>query len=396
MPKTLLVVDDHPDTIQLITHTLRRHGYVVIGTETGQEGLVLAEKEVPDLILLDVMMPDMDGYEVCRRLKANEQLSHIPIIMFSAKTDARDKLQGFSAGADDYITKPTRPGELTSRIEAVLARYQPSQTRPGVKLPNTAPTPDKSAQDRPRQLIVVLGARGGVGTTTVAINLAVSLADDNCSTILADLDGIPGRVGTYLNIEPTEDIFDLLKLPEEGWVWQLPNFLHEPVPNLHVLPSRARFLQPWSPPTAEQLVALVGILQDKAEQVVVDLGQPADARFRPLLARANHILVCLRPERTAITAAKGLVQLLSTEIAPHAQTHALMMNFHSSVSLPQAAVESFLGFPLLAEIDVADRALAQAANQGRPLVNLQPNGQFTQQFKRLARQLQNAENREHP
>src|SRR5512135_511445 len=118
----ILVVDDDRDSLKLIGLMLQRRGYQISVAQTGAQALVKAENESPDLIILDVMMPDIDGYEVCRRLRVNPQTARLPIIMFTAKTQVTDKVAGFQAGADDYLTKPTQPRELFGHVKAVLAR----------------------------------------------------------------------------------------------------------------------------------------------------------------------------------------------------------------------------------------------------------------------------------
>ena len=122
MAETILVIDDDLDSLKLIGLLLQRQGYEVAAAPSGSEGLEMARSETPDLILLDIMMPTMDGYEVCRRLRSDPQLTHIPVIMFTAKTRVDDKVAGFEAGADDYLTKPTHPAELASRIRTLLTR----------------------------------------------------------------------------------------------------------------------------------------------------------------------------------------------------------------------------------------------------------------------------------
>jgi DNA-binding response OmpR family regulator len=100
---------------------LQRQGYEISAAENGELGLGKAFEERPDLILLDVMMPDLDGYEVARRLRKNPATSNTPILMFTAKTQLDDKVTGFEVGADDYLTKPTHPTELQAHVKALLA-----------------------------------------------------------------------------------------------------------------------------------------------------------------------------------------------------------------------------------------------------------------------------------
>jgi DNA-binding response OmpR family regulator len=109
MPEKILIIDDDVDTLRLVGLMLQRQGYQISAAPNGSQGLTKALEERPDLILLDVMMPDMDGYEVTRRLRKNPATATIPILMFTAKTQLDDKVTGFEVGADDYLTKPTHP-----------------------------------------------------------------------------------------------------------------------------------------------------------------------------------------------------------------------------------------------------------------------------------------------
>ncbi len=127
MPHRILVVDDDPNTTRLVKLYLQRDGHTVTTAADGVEALNAAREKHPDLILLDIMMPKMDGIEVCRVLR---QESDIPIIMLTARTTDEDKLKGLDTGADDYVTKPFSPGELAARVRAVLRRL------PGERGPN--------------------------------------------------------------------------------------------------------------------------------------------------------------------------------------------------------------------------------------------------------------------
>lgn len=124
MAQKILIVDDDLDTLQLVGTTLERQNYEILAAQDGEQGLEMATREIPDLILLDIMMPKMDGYEVTRRLRSNPETASIPIIMFTAKAQVEDKVEGLEAGADDYLTKPTHPTELVARVKAVLKRSQ--------------------------------------------------------------------------------------------------------------------------------------------------------------------------------------------------------------------------------------------------------------------------------
>ncbi|HEY1295673.1 MAG TPA: response regulator transcription factor [Chloroflexota bacterium] len=115
----VLVVDDDPLMLRLVKTNLDREGFRVYAASRGQEGLEIAAAELPDLVILDLMLPDIDGYEVCQRLR---QFSLVPVVMLTARGEQVDKLSGFEVGADDYLTKPFAPAELLARVRAVLRR----------------------------------------------------------------------------------------------------------------------------------------------------------------------------------------------------------------------------------------------------------------------------------
>ncbi len=118
--KKILVVDDEVDLVKTIQFALELEGYKVLVSYNGEDALNQARKENPDLILLDIMLPKLDGYKVCRLLKFDEQYKHIPILMMTAKTQEKDKLMGKETGANEYITKPFDMEELMGKIKKYL------------------------------------------------------------------------------------------------------------------------------------------------------------------------------------------------------------------------------------------------------------------------------------
>jgi pilus assembly protein CpaE len=161
MAAKILVVDDDANVQRLLQYTLKQEGYDVIVAPDGAEGFRLWGAEAPDLILLDVMLPKLDGYQVATKIRSEEgNASHVPIIMLTAEREVEQKVRGLRAGADDYLIKPFHPAELLARIKSLLARFAP-----------------KEAAVRPPlgRVLAFYGAKGGVGTTTIAINAAIAL-----------------------------------------------------------------------------------------------------------------------------------------------------------------------------------------------------------------------------
>ena len=121
-----LVVDAEPDLQELVRVNLTQAGFEVDTADTGRQALERARRSPPDLLILDLMLPDLSGTEVCRHLRADPALSEVPIIMLTARADEVDRVVGLEIGADDYVTKPFSPRELTLRVRAVLRRRQPA------------------------------------------------------------------------------------------------------------------------------------------------------------------------------------------------------------------------------------------------------------------------------
>ena len=123
----ILIIEDETDLITLLSYNLEKEGFAVISAEEGMSGFALAEKERPDLIILDWMLPDTTGIDVCRLLRRSNVMSKAPIIMLTARGEEHDRIKGLNAGADDYVTKPFSPAELVARIKAVLRRSEGSK-----------------------------------------------------------------------------------------------------------------------------------------------------------------------------------------------------------------------------------------------------------------------------
>ena len=137
---TILVVDDEIPIIELIKYNLQKEGFTVLTAENGTQALNLARTEKPDLMLLDLMLPDMGGFDICRILRNDTNTAHIPIIIATAKSADTDIVSGLELGADDYITKPFSPKVLVARVKTVLRRSQEQQAR------QTSPQPKEDQQ----------------------------------------------------------------------------------------------------------------------------------------------------------------------------------------------------------------------------------------------------------
>jgi len=120
--KKILVIEDDPSVLRFLEHTLQREGYQVLTATNGLSGIRMARSEMPDLLVLDIMLPGIDGFEVCHRLRAEPATAKLPILILSAKAQEADKVTALQVGADDYLTKPVNLSDITSRVDILLAK----------------------------------------------------------------------------------------------------------------------------------------------------------------------------------------------------------------------------------------------------------------------------------
>ncbi|WP_119072902.1 response regulator [Aggregatilinea lenta] len=372
MSERILIVDDDVDSLKLIGLMLQRQGYEVLVASTGQQALTKAKSDRPDLIILDIMMPDMDGYEVCRRLRHDPGTQPIPIIMFTARTMVDDKVAGFEAGADDYLTKPTHPAELASRIKAVLAR--------------------SAAQGRGAAgqslAIGIIGAKGGLGTTTLAVNIASALSQHD-PTIVTDFRPGMGTIGLSLGFGRSTGLANLLSRPvSEMSARSIENEMVTHSSGLRLLLSSARPKETLLAITPESASATLRNLRSLARNVVVDLGPGLTRVSARVLQEAELAVLTVEPTRVGLTMANDLLHELDQIGISETRISIVLINrAQSSLAVPWQEAEKLLNHPMTAIISPAPEVAFQAAEAGMPIVLFQPNAIVASQFTKLAEEI---------
>jgi len=134
MGKIIAIVEDEPDIVELVTVNLKRAGFTTHGFTTAEKFFSFLKSQAPDVIILDLMLPDIDGLDICKRLKKIDALAAIPIIMLTARADETDKILGLELGADDYVTKPFSPKELVARVKVALRRLSPKEVTQKIEI----------------------------------------------------------------------------------------------------------------------------------------------------------------------------------------------------------------------------------------------------------------------
>jgi DNA-binding response OmpR family regulator/MinD-like ATPase involved in chromosome partitioning or flagellar assembly len=402
MTAEILVVDDHAATLDLVTTILSKRGYHVHRASSGPGGLASAIENIPDLILLDVNMPGMDGFAVLEQLREKETTSHIPVIMFTAKSQAADKLTGFGKGADDYLVKPTSPHELLQRVKIQLNRVgdrkssrtldstvvdasEPKQTSV-TQLAPTRPDSGKLASNSAgqAQITCVLGTRGGVGTTTVALNLAYAMSKMGQRTILTDFDLEQGHIAVYLQRTVGEGVHELAMLTKQQLTQKVHDIVVSSQGNLSLLLSENNIANQLPKPSPDKLLMVLETLRQECQQLVIDAGRGMNTVAHACADEADRIVLCVRAERVALTAARQLVHFVQFA-QPDKIIHPVLLMPNAPVSV--AAIEKYLGRKILSVIPPDDTNTSQAYSRGMIPIQASPDSEVANTYLTMCRQL---------
>jgi CheY-like chemotaxis protein/MinD-like ATPase involved in chromosome partitioning or flagellar assembly len=373
MSEKILIVDDDIDSLKLIGLMLQRHGYEIMAANAGGQALTKAVSEHPDLIILDIMMPDMDGYEVCRRLRANADTRGIPIIMFTAKTLVDDKVAGFEAGADDYLTKPTHPAELASRVKAILARSATQRRR----------------DSRKGMTIGVIGAKGGVGTTTLTLNMASAMVMAGESPIVADFRMGTGSMGLMVGQDRSFGMANVLGKPAAEI---RPNVVERELivypPGLRLLLSSPRPREAQIQYPIESAQAVINSLRSMTRQSFFDLGSGYDSTVSRLQREMDQIILVVEPIDATLRMARELLRELEAGGTGNGRVHIVVVNrVQTNAQTPWNDIEQILGKEIRAIISAAPELAVQAAKANTPIVMFQPKNIISDQILKLTEEL---------
>lgn len=377
MPERILVVDDDVDTLRLVGLMLQRQGYEVLAASNGSLGLTKAFEERPDLILLDVMMPDMDGFEVTRRLRKNPATASIPILMFTAKNQLDDKVAGFEVGADDYLTKPTHPTELQAHVKALLSRSTP-------KMPEEKQAP---ANEKQGYVIGVLSVRGGLGVSTVASNLAAALFNSAQSdVVLVEMTPGQGTLGMDLNLSDQSALADMLRgAPMELTQEKVKSSLATHSSGLKILAASDNPRDVDLSTRVENFELLVGRLTSLARFVVLDLGSGLSSSVQKILPLCKEQIVVLEGMPNSIQHTRVLLSELA-ELKVDLKTVSVVLNNRqrSDTQIPWAQAQERLGHPIATTLTPMPELFTQALRLHTPAVLAQPGNMVSQQIIKLA------------
>ncbi|MBN2550338.1 MAG: response regulator [Anaerolineales bacterium] len=375
MAEKILVVDDDLDTLRLVGLMLERQGYKIVVASSGQQALALAKSEQPDLIMLDVMMPGLDGVEVARRLRVDPDTQEIMIIMFTAKAQAEDKVTGFDAGADDYLTKPTQPAELIAHVKAVLKRSRRTQAAAA-----------KTMSERGR-MIAILAVKGGLGVSTLALNLGIVLREQfKKEVIVADYRPGCGTIGLDLGYDNSQGLVNLLTMKPGDITPQ------EIESQMVIHSTGVRFLLSSPDPQdsryqseVENFDALTQKLAYMAPFIILDLGVSLTPVNGKVLDACDQIILPIEPVGHTILQTKALIGFLNQKgIGDQRLLTVLINRTRMGIQLSLGQVQDQLGRMVTVIFPPSLELFYQASVRHTPLVLMQPDGIAAQQFTNLA------------
>lgn len=266
--KKILIIEDEFPMRYLIEYQLKHNGYEVNLAKDGLTGLKEIQKNRPDLVLLDVMMPGMDGFEVCQRIKQAPETSDIPVIFVTASEAYEYRLRAFDVGAAAYVTKPFRPEQLVEQITAVLYRQAANEQ------PETEPEANVPTAVTPGYVTSFFSPKGGVGLTTLAIQYAEAVTLRTGKTaVLIDLHLPLGGVAPMLHLFPQHDIIELLNIPHEYIsISTIDQFVLRYQEKLFVIPAPGRLINLNVTPNLTVFRHVLETLTQAGYEVVIDVG----------------------------------------------------------------------------------------------------------------------------
>jgi pilus assembly protein CpaE len=354
MPAKILVVDDDPNVQRLVTYTVRQEGYEVITANDGAAAFRMWSVEHPDLVLLDVMLPKLDGYQVATKIRAEEGAGHVPIIMLTAEKEVEQKVRGLRAGADDYLVKPFHPAELLARIKSLLVPFEPKDTPVG----------------RPPlgRILAFYGAKGGVGTTTIAINSAIALHRElGRRVVLVDGNLQFGDHRVFLDLGlDRKSIVDVVSAPSID-LDLIKQVLVRHDSGVDLL------LAPPSPETAElvthdDLPQILDELRTLYDYVLIDIDKRLDEVNLRVLDAADTIFVVMTADLSCLKNVRLVLQTISHLGYEAEKVHLVLNRSNAFTGINVKNAESALKRTIEHQVLNEYRGAISALNSGAPFM----------------------------
>jgi pilus assembly protein CpaE len=355
----VLLIDDEPFYYKLLNKPMKDAGHEFEYAKTGKEGLAKVSATKPDVIIVDLRLPDISGHDILERLRRDTEFSNIPVIVITAKNELGDKLKAFELGADDYLIKPFQPEELVARMRILARRGR------AMKIVSEMEKSDETLTT----IVAVHSLRGGVGTTSVAVNLALAFNQIWAkSTLLIDAVLSAGQVAMMLNAKPRftwEDFVDIeLKNIDEDLIENIAS-QHSSGLSFIASPRSPIALDTFSDEFWQIVLAK---LAKQYEFIVIDTAHDfADITIQ-MLNSASNIVLALAPEMSSLRAAMSAMNIYDKLGFPSERIK-LLLNSNSSIAgIRQTQIEKVLDHPVNFVIPYEPDEVIRAVNFGEPFL----------------------------
>jgi pilus assembly protein CpaE len=357
----ILVIDDEPIYHKMVAHAIKSLGCELDFANGGEQGLRAIQMNNPDLIITDVVMPDMTGYEITQKIRQNRRFAQTPILILTSQTDLGDRLKAFEAGADDYMSKPFEPSELIARVGVLLRRKE--------ALESTTVSPSIT-QAGMAQTIAVHSLRGGVGCSSTAVNTAVALWEIwNRSTILIDAVLTAGQVALMFNTPLRRTWGDVAHLNANEVDYDALQSIiikHEAGPHLIAGPSTPAVAEMIS---ADTLLSALDILKSHYEYIVIDTPHNFSPISIHMLDSSDIILSMLAPEMASIRAAVAALDSYNKLGYNTDKVQMVLNNTFEKGGLRKNQIEDALEVMLTASLPFDPDTFTRAINVGKPFMS---------------------------
>ena len=373
MPGRILIVDDDIDTLRLVGMMLESEGFDIIAANNGQRAISLARTEAPDLIILDIMMPELDGYAVTSQLRQERTTRGIPILIFTAKTGMDDKMLGLELGADAYLTKPISTRELLSQVNRMLSPSEESDQ----------PLPDQKSKG----VVAIMAAKGGMGVSTAAVNLGIALfRQTEKPVIISDFRPGQGSLALELGYDQSTSFNRLLTLPPEDLTPQLiEDTIIEHNSGVRLLLSSPQLQDAKYTSRIDNFEIIARFLPQFAEYTVLDLGPGMTTLNRKVLPHCSEVVIIVEPAPQSVAQSKELIAELSTLGINQDQIKLVIFNrIHSRLQLSFGEVEEQLNLKIASAFSPNRELVNEASIHHTPFIILKPEGLTAQQINQLA------------
>lgn len=375
MAEKILIVDDDPDTRKFLALFLKSQGYEPLTAPDGMSALQIAHEQTPDLIILDVMMAGMDGFDVARNLRRAADTAVIPLLMFTAKAHVQDKLVGYEAGVDIYLTKPAHPVELQANIKALLSQRKARQ----------------ETLVKRGYLLGVIGAKGGLGASTVALNLAIALARSIKKKVIA-METRPGQ-GAWreeLGIVSPTGLENLLQIsPGDVTPAAVEKQLVSTNFGVPLLVASNEARNEICSTSADQFTAILTNISQLADLVVIDIGTSFHPGYEGFTHLCDEIVLVTEPQPLTVRRTRHMVSDLRTRDFGSARplTVITVNRTRAEMTMPLSKMEEVLGHNVSLGFPPATELAYLTMERSAPMVVLQPDGLIAKQFDALAEQV---------